>query len=46
MSLKSYLPPLPQVSRDAVSLLAATLIAAYLVAKVPAWRRLVRDGSL
>lgn len=46
VSLKRYLPSLPQVSRETIALLAATLLAAWLVAKVPAWQRLVRDGSL
>lgn len=46
MSLKRYLPSLPQVSRETIALLAATVLAAWIVSKVPAWQRLVRDGSL
>lgn len=46
VSLKRYLPSLPQVSREAITVLAATLLAAWLISKVPAWQRLVREGSL
>lgn len=46
VSLKTYLPSLPQVSRETIAVLAATLIAAFVIAKVPALSRLVRDGSI
>lgn len=46
VSLNRYLPSLPQVSREVVTMLAATLLVAYVIARVPAWQRLVRESSL
>lgn len=46
MSLRTYLPSLPQVSREAIAVLAATVVAAYVITKVPALQRLVRGGSI
>jgi len=42
----AYLPTLPQLSREVLVVLGATLIAAYAISKVPAWKQLVRDNSL
>ena len=46
MKPTAYLPTLPQVSREVLAMLAATLIAAFVISKVPAWKQLVRDNSL
>lgn len=45
MSLKPYLPTLPQVSRETLAVLAATVIAAWVISHVPALSRLVRASS-
>jgi len=41
-----FLPSLPQLSREVIAVLGATLIAAWVISKVPAWKQLVRDNSL
>lgn len=46
MSLRTYLPSMPQVSREVIAVLAATVVAAFVIAKVPALQRLVRGGSI
>lgn len=46
MSLSSYLPPLPKVTQETVALLAATVIAAWLISKSPRLRELVRGNQL
>lgn len=46
MALRTYLPTLPQVSRETVAVLAATVVAAWLISQVPALQRLVRGGSI
>jgi hypothetical protein len=46
VSLKAYLPTFPQVSRETLAVLAATVIAAWVISKVPALSRLVRAGSV
>lgn len=46
MDFKKYLPTLPQISRELVAVLVATLGAAYLISKVPAWKQLVRENQL
>jgi hypothetical protein len=43
--LKRYLPSLPQVSQEAIAILAATVLASWVISKVPAWRDLVRENS-
>lgn len=45
MDIKKFLPSAPQVSREAIAVLAATLIASWVISKVPAWARLVRENS-
>ncbi len=42
---KRYLPSLPQVSKETLAVLAATVIASWVISKVPAWQRLVRENS-
>ena len=46
MDIKKFLPTLPQISREMVAILVATLGAAWVISKVPAWSRLVRENSL
>lgn len=46
MSFTKYLPTAPQVSRELLAVLAATLGAAWLISKVPSWQKLVRESSL
>lgn len=46
MSLNRYLPSLPTVVASAITSLAVMLLVAYAISKVPAWQRLVREGSL
>ncbi len=46
MSFRTYLPTVPELTREVVLLLAATVITAVLVSRIPALKALVRDGSL
>ena len=46
MDIKKFLPTLPQISRELVAVLVATLGAAWIISKVPAWSRLVRENQL
>lgn len=46
MEVKKFLPSLPQISRELVAVLVATLGAAWVISKVPAWKQLVRENSL
>lgn len=45
MDIKKFIPSAPQVSREAIAILAATLIASWVISKVPAWAKLVRENS-
>lgn len=45
MKLKTYLPTIGQVSREAIAVLVATVLASWVISKVPAWRDLVRENS-
>ena len=45
MDIKKFIPTAPQVSREAIAILAATLIASWVISKVPAWAKLVRENS-
>jgi len=46
MSIRPYLPTVPQVSREVLALLLATVAVAWVVSRVPALRTLVRENSL
>lgn len=41
-----YLPSLPQLAAETVAVLAATLIAAYLISRFPSVQRFVSDNSV
>lgn len=41
-----FLPSWPQISRELIAVLIATLGAAWLISRVPEWRELVRQNSL
>lgn len=45
VSFKRYLPSLPAVSREAIAVLAATVLASWVISKVPALQQLVRENS-
>jgi len=45
VSLRSYLPSLPAVSRETLAVLAATVLASWVISKVPALQKLVRENS-
>ena len=44
--MNGYLPSWPQVSRETLAVLAATLIAAYIISRVPALAQFVGANSL
>lgn len=46
VKLSKYLPPLSQVSREAIAMLAGTVLVAFVISRVPAVRELVRSNSL
>lgn len=41
-----FLPTLPQITAEAVSILCATLVAAYIISRFPAVQRFVNDNSV
>lgn len=41
-----YLPTVPAIARETLLILAATIGAAWLISKVPAWQRLVRGNTV
>lgn len=45
MEIKTFLPSGPQVSRELIAVLVATVGAAWLISKVPAWSKLVRENT-
>ena len=44
--MNAYIPSIPQVSRELLAVLIATLGAAWIISRVPAWKRLVSENSL
>jgi hypothetical protein len=46
MSASSYLPSLPKVSQETIAVLAATVIAAWLISRSPRLQQLVRGNSI
>jgi hypothetical protein len=42
----AYLPSLPQISKETLAVLAATLIAAYLISRFPALSTFVSTNSV
>jgi hypothetical protein len=45
MEIKKFLPSLPQISREALAVLAATLLASWVISKVPAFKKIVSENS-
>lgn len=43
--MKNYLPSLPQVSRETLAVLAATIAAAWIVSRFPKLQKFVTDNS-
>jgi hypothetical protein len=43
--MSRYLPNLPQVSREVIAVLVATVVASWVISKVPALRDLVRQNT-
>lgn len=46
MKLGAYLPSGPQLSREVLAVLFATVAAAWIISQFPAVQKLVRDNSL
>jgi hypothetical protein len=44
--MKGFLPSVPQVAAETISILCATIIAALIISKLPPLQRLVQDNSL
>lgn len=44
--MKNFLPNLPAISRETLAVLAATLIAAYIISRFPAVQRFVSANSV
>ncbi|WP_189595295.1 hypothetical protein [Trinickia symbiotica] len=42
----SYLPSLPRLSQEVIATTVGVLVAAYLISKVPAWKKLVDGNSI
>lgn len=45
-AMDKFIPSWPQISRELIAVLIATLGAAWLISRVPEWRELVRQNSL
>jgi uncharacterized protein (UPF0333 family) len=46
MKLKNYLPSLPQLSKETLAVLGATLLAAWVISRFPAVSKFVSDNSV
>jgi hypothetical protein len=46
VSSTKYLPTVPAIVRESLLILVATVGAAWVISKVPAWQRLVRGSSI
>lgn len=46
VSSTKYLPTVPAIVRESLLILAGTVLAAWLISRVPAWQRLVRGNSI
>lgn len=46
MNLKTIIPTGPQVAREALTVLAGVLIAAFILSRFPALQKFVTDNSL
>jgi hypothetical protein len=44
--MQKYFPTLAQVSRELVAVLAATVLASWVISRVPEWQKLVRENSV
>jgi len=45
VKLKHYFPDLPKLSQEVIAVLAATVIAAWIISRSPTLRELVRQNS-
>lgn len=45
MNFQKYLPTKSQLSQEVIATLAAILISAWIVSKVPAFKKLVKDSN-
>jgi hypothetical protein len=43
--LLDYLPSVPQFTSEVLAVLGATILAAFIISKVPALQKLVRDNT-
>lgn len=43
---KRWVPTLPQISAETISILCATIVAALIISRVPAVQKLVQDNSI
>ena len=46
MKVKAYIPSAPQVSREVIAVLIATIAAAWIISRFPAVQRLVKQNSI
>jgi hypothetical protein len=44
--MEKFLPSLPQISRETIAVLAATVVAAWIISKFPPVQKLVRENSI
>lgn len=45
-NLKNFVPTLPEISKEALTVLAGLLIASYLISRFPAVQRFVASSSI
>jgi hypothetical protein len=46
VNLRPYLPSLPQITKETLAVLAATVVAAWVISQIPALQALVRGSSI
>lgn len=44
--MKNYLPDLPQISRETLAVLAASLLAAFIISRFPQVQKFINDNSV
>ena len=46
MKIDDYLPTLPQLSKETIAVLVATLAAAWIISRFPAVQQFIQDNSV
>lgn len=45
-SIKNFVPTIPAISRETLAVLAASVLAAYVISRFPAVQKFIKDNSV